>query len=234
MIQKLKRYWPILLILILTAIVYFTGLYKVISFEALKHHYRELQDFADSNPIGTPLAFMAIYIVSTALSLPGGLFLSFLGGFLFPQPFCTLYVVIGATIGAVCLFLAARTALGKSLKKKAGPWLSKLEAGFRENEASYMLFLRLVPFVPFWLVNLAPAFFNTRLRTYIWTTLIGIAPGAFVNTQIGRGLGAIFESEVGLTFNVIFNTEVKIALTCLGFFALIPIAIKKWRARKRK
>lgn len=232
MTQKLKRFWPILLILILMAVVYFTGLYKVISFEILKHHYRELQDFADSNRIGTPLVFMTIYALSTALSLPGGLFLSFLGGFLFPQPFSTLYVIAGATIGATSLFLAARTALGDYLKKKAGPRIKKMEKGFQKNATPYMLFLRLVPFIPFWLVNLAPAFFNIRLRTYIWTTLVGITPGAFVNTQIGRGLGAIFESQGSLTFSVIFNTEVKIALTCLAFFALIPIIYKKWKAKK--
>jgi uncharacterized membrane protein YdjX (TVP38/TMEM64 family) len=143
-------------------------------------------------------------------------------------------VLIGATIGATLLFLAARTALGESLRKKAGPLLTKMEKGFKENAVSYLLFLRFVPLFPFWLVNLAPAFFNVPLRTFVWTTAVGILPGAFVFTQAGAGLNAIFENEGVFSVHTILNTQLKIALVCLGIFALIPVAIKKYRARKTK
>ncbi|NGX37544.1 MAG: hypothetical protein K1000chlam2_00700 [Chlamydiae bacterium] len=232
--KKFKRFLPIIIIVAAMAVIYFTGAYHALTYENLKFHHMELLEYVNDHPILTPFMFMGTYLVATSLSIPGGLFLSLIGGFLFPQPFCTIYVLIGATIGATCLFLAARTALGDALKKKAGPWLSKMEGGFNKNAASYMLFLRLVPVFPFWLVNLAPAFFNVRLRTYIWTTFVGILPGAFVFTQAGRGLSAIFESSEDFHIGLILNTQVKIALICLAVFALIPIIIKKVRERRQK
>ena len=165
----------------------------------------------------------------TALSLPGGALLSIIGGFLFGVPLSTIYVVVGATIGATIIFLAARTAIGDLLKRKAGPFLSKMDTGFQKNTASYLLFLRLIPLVPFWLVNIAPAFFNVKTRTYLWTTFVGIIPGAYVFTQAGNGLGAIFDSGKEFSIETVFNIEVKIALVVLALFALIPIFVKRLR-----
>lgn len=227
----MKKFIPILIIITLMLVGYFTGFYRSLDFDTLKYHHNELIEYVNNNPIMTPFMFMGAYAASTALSIPGGLLLSLLGGFLFRQPLCTIYVVIGATTGATLLFLAARTALGDFLKKRAGPFLKKMEKGFNENAVSYMLFLRFVPLFPFWLVNLAPAFFRVRLRTYIWTTLVGITPGAFVFTQAGRGLGAIFETSEDFSLASVLNIETKIALIALGIFALIPIFVKKWRKK---
>jgi uncharacterized membrane protein YdjX (TVP38/TMEM64 family) len=135
--------------------------------------------------------------------------------------------VTGATIGASFLFLAARSAIGDSLKRKAGPLLKKMESGFQENAWSYLLFLRLVPLFPFWLVNLAPAFFGGSFTTYFWTTFVGIIPGAYVFTQAGAGLSMIFESGDSFSFSTIFNTQIKMALVALGLFALLPALLKK-------
>ena len=230
--MKFKRFLPIFIILALMAIAYFTGVTRYLTFESLKAKHDQLSAFVELHPTLTPFLFICVYIVATALSLPGGLFLSLIGGFLFEVPWSTLYVVIGATIGAALLFLSARTALGNALQKRAGPILKKMEAGFHENAASYLLFLRFVPVFPFWIVNLAPAFFNVSLWTYIWTTFVGIIPGAFVFTQAGSGLSAIFASNAGFSLSNIFNLKVKIALIALALFALLPIAIKKIRKKK--
>jgi pyruvate/2-oxoglutarate dehydrogenase complex dihydrolipoamide dehydrogenase (E3) component/uncharacterized membrane protein YdjX (TVP38/TMEM64 family) len=227
-----KRYLPIALIAVLMMILYATGAYQYLSFNELNKRHQELKGFVGSYPFSAPLLFIGVYIVATAASLPGGAFLSLIGGFLFPIPFSTLYVVIGATIGASFLFLAARTAIGDSLKKKAGPLLRKMGAGFQHNAWSYLLFLRLVPIFPFWLVNLAPALFGVSFITYLWTTFVGIIPGAYVFTQAGAGLSMIFESEDSLSLTTIFNTQIKIALVALGIFALMPILLKKIFNRK--
>jgi uncharacterized membrane protein YdjX (TVP38/TMEM64 family) len=154
------------------------------------------------------------------------------GGFLFPQPFSALYTIIGASIGATFLFLAARTAFGEFLRKRAGPMMKKMEKGFEDNAASYLLFLRFVPIFPFWLVNLAPAIFGVSLFTYVWTTVVGITPGSFVFTQAGAGLGAIFDSGESFSIGLLFNNEMKIAFVALGFFALMPVVIRKIASRK--
>lgn len=230
---KLKQFWPIGLIVILMLVGYFSGFYRAFTFDTLRYQHLEMSEYVNEHPVLTPIMFIGTYLVATALSIPGGLFLSLIGGYLFAQPWCTLYVIVGATTGATLLFLAARTALGEGLKRKTGGNLAKMKEGFKKNAVSYMLFLRFVPLFPFWLVNLAPAFFKVSLRTYIWTTLVGILPGAFVFTQAGRGFNEIFETAQDFSLDSILNIQVKIALICLGIFALIPIIIKKWREKKK-
>lgn len=225
----MKKYIPIIIILIGMAAIYFSGLYRLLSFDTLKSWHVALKNFLETHPVATPVLYILTYIVLTALSVPGGIFLTLLGGYLFPQPLSTIYVLFAATCGATVIFLAARTALQSFLKKKAGPFLSKMEKGFNDNAASYMLFLRFVPLFPFWLVNLAPAFFGVPLRTFIWTTLVGIAPATFVFTLAGGGLEKIFETNQAFSISAVFNTQLIIALSLLGVLALVPIIIKKLR-----
>lgn len=206
---------------------YAFGLTKYLTFASLQEHQRALDNIADAHRLLAPLLFIGLYIAVAALSLPVAIFVSILGGFLFAQPFCTIYIVIGGTIGACIVFLAARTAVGDLLRKKAGPHMERMKKEFLENGVSYLLFLRFVPLFPFWLVNLAPAFFGVRLWTFCWTTLIGIIPGGFVSSQAGRGLRAILDSGESFSIHSIFNTQVKIALFALAIFALLPVIIKK-------
>ena len=115
------------------------------------------------------------------------------GGFLFGTLTTTVVVVVGATIGAIALFLAARYAFFDALHAKAGPALLKMEKGFQENALSYLLVLRLIPLFPFWLVNLVPALLGVPLRTYVIGTALGIIPGTFVFASVGNGLGTLLE-----------------------------------------
>ena len=227
MVKFMKRFAPLAVIVLGIAIVYFTGVYRYLSFQSLKDNHELLQNFVEKYPIAVPCIFVITYIVCIALSIPGAIFLSLLGGYLFPQPLSAIYVICAATCGACIVFLAARTALGDTLRKKAGPFLKKMEAGFHKNAISYLLFLRFVPLFPFWMINLAAAFFGVSLITFAWTTLVGIIPGACFYTLIGSGLGTVFESKNPLSVESIFNIKIKIALVLLGFLALTPILIKK-------
>jgi uncharacterized membrane protein YdjX (TVP38/TMEM64 family) len=227
LIKHLKRFLPVIIILIGMAALYFSGLYHYLSFDALRTYHLTLKALIAEHPIAFPVLYILSYIALTALSVPGAIFLTLLGGYLFPQPLSTIYVVFSATCGATLIFLAARTALGDSLKKKAGPFLKKMEKGFENNAVSYMLFLRFVPVFPFWIVNLAPAFLGVSLWTYVWTTFIGIAPGSLVFTLAVDSLEKILDSQQAFSISAIFNTELKIALTLLGVLALVPIIIKK-------
>lgn len=226
--MKLRRFLPIIIIALLMVIAYFTGLTSLLSWETIKANRDALHHWVQENPRLAPMLFICSYILIVALSIPGAAFISILGGFLFPQPWATLYVMVGATLGAIIIFSAARTAFGNVLREKAGTTLRAMEEGFQRNAASYLLFLRLVPAFPFWLVNLAPAIFGVSLWTFTWTTFIGIAPGAFVFTQAGFGLAEIEELSVG----AILNPQMRIALVALGLFALMPIAarpiLRRW------
>lgn len=180
-----------------------------------------------------PFIFICIYSAAISLSLPVGATLSVIAGFLFSQPYCTIYVVFGATLGASFLFFLAKTTYMRHMKQMLGEkersaFKQQVIRHFEEDATSYLLFLRLVPIFPFWLVNLVPAFFKISFFTFFWTTLIGIIPASFVYTQAGVGLGAILDAGNTLNPQAVFNGQVKIALAALGIFALLPVIIKKF------
>src|SRR5262245_26972043 len=172
--------------------------------------------------------YIAVYAGLVALSVPGAAVLTIAGGFLFGTWLGTLAAVVGATLGATGIFLAARAGLG-GLAQRAGPFVGKLEAGFRTDAFSYLLVLRLVPIFPFWLVNLVPALVGVRLRSYMLATFLGIIPGTFVYAGLGSGLGEIVkEPDLG----IIFHASVLLPIVGLAVLALIPVAYRHWR-RKR-
>lgn len=230
--MSIKRFIPLIVIIILMLLGWYFEIQKYISFETIKENRQFLVDYVKEHYILAPLILIGTYAAVTALSLPIAVYLTLLSGFLFPQPFATIFVVTGATIGACVLFLVATTALGDSLKKRAGPFLNKMRAGFQENAVSYLLFLRLVPLFPFWLVNIAPAFMGVSFFTFFWTTALGIIPGAFVYAQVGTGLGAIFDSGEEFSISALLNPQIKLAFIALGIFVMIPTFYRMWKKRK--
>ncbi|MBA3237492.1 MAG: TVP38/TMEM64 family protein [Parachlamydiaceae bacterium] len=231
--KKILKYLPILIIFMAMASIYFSGVYHYLSLDYLRMYHKSLKIFVELHPIAVPITFCFIYIILTALSIPGAVFLTLLSGYLFPQPFSTMYVVFSATCGATLIFWAARTAFKDILKQKAGPFLQKMEKGFQENAVSYLLFLRFVPLFPFWLVNIAPAFFEVSFLTFVWTTLVGIFPGTLVYTLAGGGLEKILTHNENFSLSTIFNMQIKIALALLGIIALAPIIWKKIKTNSK-
>jgi uncharacterized membrane protein YdjX (TVP38/TMEM64 family) len=166
-----------------------------------------------------------------SFSLPGGAVLTITGGFLFGTVFGCAYAVIGATIGAIVVFLAARSALGDMLRAKAGGSIKRMEEGFREDAFSYLLVLRLVPLFPFFIVNLVPAFLGVGLGVYAAATLVGIIPGAFVYASVGSGVGAIFDAGEKPNLGILFTAPVLLPIIGLSVLALVPVVYKRLRKR---
>ncbi len=184
-------------------------------------------------PTASPLIYIFLYAFLVAISFPVGAFLTILGGFLFDAFWGTFYTVIGATFGAIVIFLAARYALGEIIKTKLGKIYERIEKGFQKNGPWYLLFLRLIPLFPFWAVNIASALLPITLFTYFSTTFIGIIPGTFIYAQAGAGVGTIFDEREEFSLEAIFNWKIQIALLLLAIFSLSPILIKKWRKNDR-
>ena len=221
------RWVPISVIVLLFLSTYFSGIVDVVSWENFRQLHRDAFTYAEQHVVLAPFLFMVVYIIYASLSLPGIVFLSILAGCIFVQPLSTFYVVGSATIGASILFLSARTAVGGEMfLEKLTPSLGKMEEGIRKNVVSYLLFLRLMPVFPFWVVNLVPAFFKVSFWTFFWTTFVGILPASFVFTQVGAGLSVIVESAEPLNISTIFNIQMKISLAGLGFLSLLPILFK--------
>jgi uncharacterized membrane protein YdjX (TVP38/TMEM64 family) len=228
----MRRLLPAAGLLAALALAFGFGLQDHLSIEALRAHRSLLTDFVASHAVAAALIFMATYALSTALSLPGGLALTLAGGFLFGIVPGTVYVVIAATLGATVVFLVARGALGGLFRAKAGPFVQRMEAGFRENAFSYLLVLRLIPLFPFVVVNLVPAFLGVPLVTYVAGTFIGIIPGTLVFILAGAGLGSIFDRGGAFTVDSVLTPEIVAGLIGLSLLSLLPVVYKRVKARK--
>lgn len=227
-----KRLLPLLILVAGLILFLALDLQRYISFDTLSEYRETLIGWVADHALLAGLIYMVVYAVVIAFSLPGGAVMTITGGFLFGIWIGTALTVVGATIGATAVFLAARTGLGDPLRARAGPALRKMEAGFQENAMSYLLFLRLIPLFPFWLVNLVPAFLGVKLRTYVIGTFFGIAPGSFVYASVGNGLGTILERGERPDLGLIFNPEILLPLIGLAVLAMLPVIYKKVKRAK--
>ena len=223
--RSIMRFLPLLALGLAAASALIWGR-EYLSFETISQHYEALIAWRDGNLILAGVVFMLVYVAVVACSIPGAVWLTLVGGFLFGTVGGTAMVVTSATAGALIVFLAARTALGDMLRERASGWLARMEKGFREGQVSYLLILRLVPAVPFFIANLAPAFLGARLWTYAWTTLVGIIPGSVVYVSIGAGLGTQFERGESPDLGVIFEPHVLGPLLGLAALAALPVVLK--------
>ncbi len=248
--SPLKKFLPLAVLGAVIALVFAMGWHKYLSLSQIAENREALQSFVTANYALAILAYMGVYIVIVALSLPGGALLTITGGFLFGWLVGGISTVIGATIGATVLFLIAKTSLGETLAARAGPWMAKLSEGFQNDAMNYLLFLRLVPAFPFWLVNLAPALLNVPLTTFVIATFIGIIPGTIAFAFLGAGLDSIIDkqrevyqaclnakgADGGCAFSIdpgsLLTKELLIAFAALGVVAIIPVILKKLRARR--
>ncbi len=237
------------IIAIFGAIAYWQGWYQYVSSDALALRLAEnrefLQNYVENNYIYALLIYIGIYIIAVALSFPGASFLTLAGGLLFNWYIGGAATIFAATIGATIIFLIAKTAVGEQLSKKAGPFVNKLQEGFKDDALNYMLFLRLVPVFPFWLINIAPALLNVRLPVFFIGTLIGIIPGTLAFSYAGVGIDSVINSQLGsyqaciasgkadcvfeFSLSGLVTKELIIAFALLGVVSVIPVILKKLR-----
>jgi uncharacterized membrane protein YdjX (TVP38/TMEM64 family) len=221
------RWLPLLAVVLGFAGFFVLGGDRYLSFEALRDHREDLLAWCRRNELLAALGFMGMYVVIVTLSVPGAVWMTIAGGFLFGPAVATAYVVIGATLGACAIFLAARYAFADVLRRRTAGFLRSMEAGFREDALSYLLVLRLVPLFPFWLVNLVPAFLGVPLRTFALATFVGIIPGTLVYALVGHGLGAVFEAGERPDLGIVFSWEILAPLIGLAVLALLPVLYKR-------
>lgn len=229
--KGLKRYIPVAVIFLAFTVFFVGGFQDLLSFDAVAANRAQFVAWAADNQILAVAAFMALYVVVVGLSLPGGTVLTLAGGFVFGGWMAGTYVVIAATLGSIVIFLGARYAFADLCHARAGSSLAKMEHGFRDNAFSYLLFLRLVPVFPFWLVNLVPALLDVRLATYAVATLLGIIPGTFVYAHVGAGMGSVLDAGGTPDLGVIFQPQVLAPVLALALLSLVPVAYKKLKGK---
>jgi uncharacterized membrane protein YdjX (TVP38/TMEM64 family) len=228
--SKLRRWLPLAALAMLALLVVATGAHRWLSLETIALHKGRLESFVDTNILLALPVFMAVYVAVVALSIPGALLMTIVGGLFFPFWIAVLAVVTAATLGATILFLIASSSLGEALRAKGGPTVARMTDGLKADAASYMLFLRLVPVFPFALVNLAPAIVGVPLRTFVWTTFLGILPGtmAFILAA------AQPDCRINIDISALVSPQLLLAFAALGVIALIPVIARRIFARRGK
>lgn len=223
-----RRASKLLLIVFAVVVIVFLGAdARYLTLDSIQENRDALRAFTQTHYDLALLAGFAVYASATALSLPTGTVLSLTLGFLFGRWVATVLVVSAGTLGATVLFLSARYLFGAAARKRLGALGARMNEEFTEEGFFWLLFLRLLPLVPYFLVNLLPAVTEMRVRTYVAATLIGILPSTLIVTNLGQALADI-RSTRGL-----LEPEALIALSLLGLLALLPVLLHHVRSRQR-
>jgi len=247
----LRRYGFLILVMCVMAFALAQGWHRHVTLETVVAQRDRFHQVLAANVPLAVAAYITIYALLVALSLPCGLIMSMAGGLLFGWLLGGLAAMAGATIGATIVFLIARTAVGDTLHQRAGPWLAKLSEGFQKDALSYLLFLRLVPAFPFWFVNIAPAVLGVPLKTFVLGTVIGIVPATFAFATAGAGLDSVIMAAktahtacvaakgaeacpFKLHVSTLLTRELVLALVLVGLVALMPIGVKRWKRRRKR
>jgi uncharacterized membrane protein YdjX (TVP38/TMEM64 family) len=243
-----RRFLAPLCLVAVLAIGYSLGWHSYFTLQSIAENRAVLASYTAQNLVLAVVIFTLVYAAAVAVSFPGASILTILSGLLFGWAIGGAAAICAATLGAAIVFQITKSSFGDVLAKKAGPFLGRISAGFADDAFNYLLFLRLVPAFPFWLVNIAPALANVKLRTFVITTFLGIIPGTFAFASVGAGLDSVIaaqqtshaqcvatktlaECPFGLSVSSLITPELLYAFAALGFVSIIPVAIKKWKSR---
>ncbi|WP_323914711.1 FAD-dependent oxidoreductase [Aeromonas veronii] len=191
---------------------------RYLSLDTLQAQQAAVAQWVDSHFVSASLLFVLIYVLSTALSLPGASLLTLGGSAVFGVAWGLLLVSFASTIGATLAFLSARFLLRDWVERRFGDKLATFQSGMAKEGAFYLLSLRLIPIFPFFLVNLLMGLTPIRVSTYYWVSQLGMLPGTFVYVLAGSELG-----QLTSTGNIL-SPGLMVALTLLG---LMPWLVKK-------
>jgi len=222
--------WPKLVVALLfvAAVVAFvaSGGARFLNLDAVKMHAGALRAFAETHYLEAIALSFIVYVTAACLSLPSGTVLALTFGFLFGRWIATALVLTSATLGATIVFLAVRYLFGETVRSRLGRIGEQINAEFTHDGFSWLLFMRLMPVFPFFLVNLVPALTAMRARTFMAATFVGILPITLIVTNLGQALGDLESTRDLLT------PQTLLALSLFGLLALVPVSFHHLRPKK--
>jgi uncharacterized membrane protein YdjX (TVP38/TMEM64 family) len=228
------RFGPAALVLAAIAVLAGTGVLGRLSIDSVKAHRGALLAFVHAHPGESLLVYLAIYVTAVALSLPAALLLTLTGGFLFGPWLGGSTAAVGCTLGATVVFLIARLTAGDAMEARTGPRVRALADEIKKDAFFYLLTLRLIPVMPFWLTNVAAGLIAIRASTFFTATLIGIWPVAVIYAGVGSGLGSLFDSGQPLSVHSLITPKVLLPLAGLAVLSVLPILYQRRRSRREQ
>ncbi len=203
------------------------GGHRHLSFEQIKSHQEAIQAWYAAHPAATVLGFFAVYIAVTSLSLPGATIMTLAAGAIFGLGWGTLIVSFASSIGATIAFLASRFLLRDWVQGNFGNQLRSVNEGVNREGALYLFTLRLIPVVPFFVINLAMGLTSLRTWTFYWVSQVGMLAGTLVYVNAGTQLAQL-QSAGGILSPGLLG-----AFVLLGVFPFIAARVLEFfKARK--
>lgn len=200
---------------VLVAVFFAFGGHRYLTFQNVKAQQDAILAFYGSHPWQTALGYFAVYVAVTGLSLPGAAVMTLVGGAVFGLLWGTVLVSFASSIGATLAFLVSRFLLRDWVQGRFGPQLGALNAGVAKEGGLYLFTLRLIPAVPFFVINLAMGLTPIRTWTFYWVSQVGMLAGTVVYVNAGTQLAAI-QSPSGILSPGLIG-----AFVLLGLFPLI-------------
>lgn len=185
-----------------------------LSLDVIKTHQQALLTQVENAPLRSALTYFVIYVVVSALSIPGAAILTLLGGALFSLWEGVLLVSFASTLGATLAMLASRYLLRDGVQGRFTLQMKTVNAGMARDGAGYLFALRLMPLFPFFLVNLLMGLTRITVRRYWWVSQVAMLPATVVFLNAGRELGRVTSLRDILSPGLLF------AFTLLGLFPL--------------
>ena len=213
--MQLRKLALVLTVSIAIAAFFTFDLGQYLNLQTLKAQQAAIQDFHANSPLLSVAIYFIIYVVTTALSLPGAVFLTLAGGAVFGLLWGTLIISFASSIGATLAFLMSRFLLRDWVSQRFGQRLATIDEGIRREGALYLFTLRLVPAFPFFLINLLLGLTSMKARTFYWVSQIGMLAGTVVYVNAGTQLGKL-DSLAGILSPGLLGSFV-----LLGIFPLI-------------
>ncbi len=219
----------ILILAIVALVAIFIGLdgHKLLTLANLQSHQASLTRWIDANLLLAVAGYTAIYVVVTALSLPGAVIMTLAGGAFFGNLYGLLAVSVASTVGASLAFLVARFLMRDALRSRYRETVAKVDRGVERDGAFYLATLRLVPVFPFFLINLAMGLTSMKLRTYALVSWVAMLPGTFIYVNAGTQLGQIQSTSD------IVSADLLLSFALLGLFPLIAKFVVSYIRRRR-
>ncbi|MBK1851415.1 FAD-dependent oxidoreductase [Marinobacter sp. 1-4A] len=225
----MKRSKVTLIVAIVAIISIFIGLdgHKLLTLANLQSHQASLAQWIEVNLLLAVAGYTAIYVLVTALSLPGAVIMTLAGGAFFGNIYGLLAVSLASTVGASLAFLVARFLMRDTLRSRYRETVAKMDRGVEKDGAFYLATLRLVPVFPFFLINLAMGLTSMKLRTYALVSWVAMLPGTFIYVNAGTQLGQIQSTSD------IVSADLLISFALLGIFPLIAKFVVGFIRRRR-
>ncbi len=230
------RLLPLAVLLGGCVLAYGMGWHERLSLQEFGRHRDDLAQLVASHRFLAPAVYVAVHATAVAISLPVAALLTAASGFLFGWFEGACYAIAASLAGGTALFLAARSALGEGLRKRARGWLATLADGFEADAFAWVFILRLVPIVPFAVASIVPALLNVRARTFLAATVIGMLPGSFAYAWLGHGLERSFAAALAagrdVTLSDLVTPEITVALLALALVAVLAAIVRRRRSTR--